>query len=146
MTWEPGHRRCWVGQSPNQPESLEPFTPHQLSLGWAPPCTCPGLKAVAELPEACSQRSGEPGGALPPQSPLPKACFPEELGLRRLGSSPGLMIHTFWGLFTSPLGLKIQGPKHPAGPGFSTDCTMPLVGVLLTQAQARVGAEVLPDQ
>lgn len=27
-------RRCWVGQSPNQPESLEPFTPHQLGLGW----------------------------------------------------------------------------------------------------------------
>lgn len=34
VTWKPGHRRCWVGQSPNQAESLEPFTPHQLGLGW----------------------------------------------------------------------------------------------------------------
>lgn len=36
-----------------------------------------------------------------------------------LGSSPGLMIHPCWGLFTSPLGLKIQG--------FTADCITPLV-------------------
>lgn len=32
--WEPEHRRYWVGQSPNQAESLEPFTPYQLGLAW----------------------------------------------------------------------------------------------------------------
>lgn len=112
------------GSPPTRLSHLSPS--HPTSWAWPGSSTLylPRLEGHAELPKA--QRRGEPGEIPPPQRPLPKACFPE-LGPRRLGSSPGLMIHPFGGLFTSPLGLKIQGPRHPAGAGFARDCTMPPV-------------------
>ena len=92
VPWEPGYRTFWVGQSPNQAESLEPFTP--TSWAWA------GSSALyLPRPEGHGEAWwGTPSLKPPPQGLLPGAGAQAPVFFPRTDDSPLLgPFHFFFG-------------------------------------------------